>query len=202
MQEERIFFKSDELIIEGVYHNGSGDAGVLICHPHPQMGGDMNNNVVNALAASFREMGIATLRFNFRGVGHSEGHYDKGKGETSDVVAAYDYLLKKDKKTILASGYSFGAVMVLNALPRMAAVENIIAVSPPLSMMTVHEGGNINARGLIICGDQDQFCNTSSFKSLLDSGAYELTVVNGADHFYLGFEEEIKYEISRYLVKK
>ena len=86
-----------------------GTMGAVISHPHPLMGGDMRNPVVEILAESLFAGGLSTLRFNFRGVGMSEGVFDEGRGEQEDVLAAVTYLERQGIREIVLAGYSFGA---------------------------------------------------------------------------------------------
>ena len=85
MKEERVTIINNGLLIEGLLEKSSGDRGVVICHPHPLMGGSMHNNVVEAIREAFAAEKYSTLRFNFRGVGHSTGVYDEGRGEQEDI---------------------------------------------------------------------------------------------------------------------
>ena len=98
MTEEKVLFKSGDLKLQGLYSDNPGNNGVIVTHPHPQMGGSMDNNVVNALVSVFSDRHYSTLRFNFRGVGHSEGFYDHGRGEMEDVIAAMGFLIEKNKR--------------------------------------------------------------------------------------------------------
>lgn len=90
--EEKISFLSGDYELEGLFAKVSGDKGVVITHPHPLYGGDMYNPVVNTIASAYQKNGFATLRFNFRGVGKSQGNYDDGIGEQKDVNSAILYL--------------------------------------------------------------------------------------------------------------
>ena len=92
MTEKSVVFESGELKLEGLLDRAEGDAGVVITHPHPQYGGTMHNNVVESLVKAYQKAGYTTLRFNFRGMGRSEGHYDEGVGEQADVRGAVAYL--------------------------------------------------------------------------------------------------------------
>ena len=85
MAEEPVFFMSGTLQIQGLLQTKPGDKGVVITHPHPLYGGSMHNNVVESLVHAYQQAGYATLRFNFRGVGSSQGKYDDGQGEQEDV---------------------------------------------------------------------------------------------------------------------
>lgn len=91
MPEEKISIKNGSLIIEGLLCKTSGEKGVVICHPHPLMGGSMYNNVVAAIQGAFAVVNYSTLRFNFRGAGKSTCVYDEGIGEKEDIIAAVDY---------------------------------------------------------------------------------------------------------------
>ena len=107
--EEKISFLSDGYEIEGLLEKSSLQKGVVITHPHPLYGGDMHNNVVVAMARVYRQKGYTTLRFNFRGVGNSQGSYGDGVGEQEDVRAAISYLAGLSTLKIDLAGYSFGA---------------------------------------------------------------------------------------------
>jgi alpha/beta superfamily hydrolase len=109
MAEEKIFFESAGLKVEGLLDRLHSDRGVVITHPHPLYGGDMFNNVVEAIVQAYQEKGHSTLRFNFRGVGQSEGAYDNGIGEQENVRAALEYLSLLGTMSIDLAGYSFGA---------------------------------------------------------------------------------------------
>ena len=109
MKEERVFFQSGEIKLEGLYQNFTGNNALIVSHPHPQHGGDMLNNVVETIVESYHEREYTTLRYNFRGVGASEGEYDNGVGEQEDVRAAIEYLSSMGKDNIDLAGYSFGS---------------------------------------------------------------------------------------------
>jgi hypothetical protein len=99
------FAGSDGLKIKGLYAENAGKRAAVITHPHPLMGGDMWNNVVETMTTAFYESGFSTLRFNFRGVGESEGFYDNGIGELKDLLGALNFLKEKGKEKIMAGGY-------------------------------------------------------------------------------------------------
>jgi alpha/beta superfamily hydrolase len=94
MQEIQVSFRSGDLRLEGLLASPCANApAAVVCHPHPAYGGSMDNNVVDAILAAMWQAGYATLRFNFRGVGASEGEHDAGPGEVDDAVAAMAFLL-------------------------------------------------------------------------------------------------------------
>jgi alpha/beta superfamily hydrolase len=141
-------------------------AGVVVCHPHPQYGGDMNNNVVMALCRSLTDRGMAALRFNFRGAGRSSGSYDGGRGEARDVMA-------------LA-----GATDPVRALA---------LISPPLQALDRERLATLGRPLLMIAGDGDHICPEEAFRELATAltGEVEAEVVPGADHFWGGYERDI-----------
>ena len=108
-----VIFNGPEGRLEGRYHHGKGPNApiALLLHPHPQFGGTMNNKVVYNLHYAFHNMGFTVLRFNFRGVGRSQGEYDQGVGELSDAASALDYLqsMNNNSKHCWVAGFSFGA---------------------------------------------------------------------------------------------
>ena len=106
--------------------------GAVLCHPHPLYGGEMHNNVVSALAHAFQKENIATLRFNFRGVGRSEGSHDEGEAEREDVKAAVTALLDRQPvSTVVVAGYSFGSMVGLQAGAQDDRVHRLIGVAFP-----------------------------------------------------------------------
>ena len=115
MREEKVFVPSDTIQLEGllsVQEALSVKGGVILCHPHPQYGGDMDNPVITTAAEAASQEGFSTLRFNFRGVGESGGSYGDGEGERKDVEAAITYLYSRQKDSnlpLIVLGYSFGA---------------------------------------------------------------------------------------------
>ena len=109
MAEERIFIQSDGLKIEALIDESPGQAAVVVTHPHPLYGGDMYNNVVQSIISAYKQTGFTTLRFNFRGVGRSEGKHGQGIGEQEDIRSALAFLSEMGKASIDLAGYSFGS---------------------------------------------------------------------------------------------
>lgn len=199
INEERIFFTSACLSIEGLYAPGDGSKGVVVTHPHSQMGGSMENNVVEALVSSFHDRGYATLRFNFRGAGGSEGRFDSGEGEKDDVKGAIAFLQGKGLDDITLAGYSFGAWVISRAVAGYEGLSDIILVSPPVDFVPFDFSHLTGRCGLIICGDRDQFCPLPSLEKIVKQVGCRLAVVRGADHFYFGYEQCIKESLAAYL---
>ena len=129
----------------------------LVLHPHPQHGGTMNNKLVYALYQSFVRRGFSTLRFNFRGVGRSQGSFDRGEGELSDAAAALDWLqtYNPNAGTCWVAGFSFGAWIGMQLLMRRPEIESFIAVAPPANIYDFTFLAPCPSSGLILQGDQD-----------------------------------------------
>jgi len=201
MGEERIFLEAEGLKIEGLFENLGGEKGVVISHPHPLYGGSMHNNVVKAVAQAYREQGYSTLRFNFRGVGLSEGDYDNGNGEQKDVHAALRYLAKLEKTHIDLAGYSFGSWVNALGIDAFKEAERLIMVSPPVDFIDFKFLKFNPKIQLIICGTLDDIGGYRNVERMLPSWNDKVTfhVIESADHFYMGNEDEIKKIIGEFL---
>ena len=145
--------------LEGRYHQAKRpDAPVaLILHPHPQYGGTMNNKVAYALFTCFRDLGFSVLRFNFRGVGRSQGEFEDGPGELSDATIALDWLQAQnpDARQCWIAGYSFGAWIGLQLLMRRPDINNFVAVSPPANEKDFGFLAPCPTSGLLVQGGMD-----------------------------------------------
>lgn len=173
---------------------GSPVRGAVICHPHPQYGGDMDSPVVLAVAGALYEIGLATLRFNFRGVGASTGSYDGGAGEGDDLRAAISYLIAQTGvRGVAVAGYSFGAMIALQVAPTVAEVDSLIAVAPPLSFASLDPLADCPKRKLLIVGDRDQYCSVAQLTRQLETIAEPKshTIIAGADHFFGGHAQAV-----------
>lgn len=190
MAEKRIFFEADGLKIEGMLADFPGDHGVVISHPHPLYGGTMHNNVVRAVVHAYQEKGYSTLRFNFRGVENSEGDFGNGVGEQEDVKAALKAMGKKNMDLV---GYSFGAWVNALGLEKFAEAQRLIMVSPPVSFVDFSFLEYSPRIKLVICGTRDEIAEYKRVEEMLPKWNEQavLRVIQGADHFYSGYEEEL-----------
>jgi alpha/beta superfamily hydrolase len=199
MSEQPVFFDAEGLKLQGIFSRAvSSSMGAVICHPHPSYGGTMDNNVVMAVAQALQDMGHSTLRFNFRGVGLSEGRYADGVGEADDVRAAIEFVLENtgDKQSsVLLAGYSFGAWVSVNTLEGNTSVSRLVLVAPPTAMfdfsMLARDTGQ-RARHFVV-GKRDQFCDRDELQEIFDKlpEPKAMHVVPGADHFFFGREKAI-----------
>ena len=128
----------------------------ILCHPHPLQGGTMRNKVVTILERSLLELGLATVRFNFRGVGKSQGLHDDGIGETDDVVAIADWLRAScPGDTLWLAGFSFGSYVSLRAAPRLQPAQ-LILIAPPAGRWDFSGIAAPACPWLIVQGEDDE----------------------------------------------
>lgn len=175
----------------------------VICHPHPLYGGDMYNNVVAALAEGLQKAGVATLRFNFRGVGSSGGHHDDGNAEIEDVKGAVTFLLEKcAAATVVVAGYSFGSIVGLKAGADDARVHKLIGVALPIARRDASFLHGVTKPTLLIGGDRDDRSPLEQIEALHAAMAQpkSMVVIPGADHFFHGQEHRVADAASAFLV--
>lgn len=197
MSDNRVEFKSGELALEGILSVG-GRKGAVLARPHPLLGGSMRDHVLMAMSQAFNEAGYTTLRFNFRGIGRSEGFFDNGIGEQEDLKSAVNYLKIIGYDPVLLGGYSFGAWVSLK-VSMSDEVSDVILVSPPISEMAFNfEFARV---GMVIAGDSDPFCPLDSLAGYAAANGFRVAVVQGADHFYFGRETELMDRLKKYLEK-
>jgi alpha/beta superfamily hydrolase len=198
MIEDVIDFTSGGLRLAGVLARTAGSRGVIIAHPHPLYGGDMDNPVVLAIQQAYLHRGFSTLRFNFRGVGASEGRFDNGVGERADVQAALAWAAGLGMTDIDLAGYSFGAWVnagIVDGCRRM------VMVSPPVAFMNFGPTVAIERLSLIVTGGRDEIAPPA----LIDrcrarwNPAAAFEVIPGADHFYTGFLKTLKDIVAAYI---
>jgi alpha/beta superfamily hydrolase len=189
--EQNISFNSENetIKLEGLLARQSGKKGIVVTHPHPLYGGDMYNPVVEAIVRAFQKKGYTTLRFNFRGVGRSQGKYDDGHGEQRDVRAALAYLKNLSIEHLNLAGYSFGAWVCYNLAAVMPGVKNMVMVSPPVGLIDFSPQITIPCLRLVITGSQDNdIAPAHRIRQLMPVWNPDATlkIVKGADHFYTG----------------
>lgn len=210
MRQSAVTFKAKGLSFEGVVATPDGGGGpfpgVIICHPHPLFGGNMDNNVVLALSMALVERGFATFRFNFRGVGNSEGEHAKGEKEHEEVLGAQDFLKawkEVDSSAIGLAGYSFGTVVILKNAAVQKQPKAFAFISPPLHGLETSTLKKNKRPKLIVSGDRDKLVESERLQPLLDSFAFkpQLEIVEGADHFWGGKEDQLITEVTRFFAE-
>lgn len=195
--------------LEGRYQPGkTANAPLaLILHPHPQGGGTMNNKVVYQLFHIFVRRGFAVLRFNFRGVGRSEGSFDNGTGELSDAASALDWMqtFNQNASSCWVAGFSFGAWIGMQLLMRRPEIRGFLSVAPPANMYDFSFLAPCPSSGLVVQGSADDIVAPTSVEKLVaklktqKSITITHDIVDGADHFFEQHLPQLVGSIDRYL---
>jgi alpha/beta superfamily hydrolase len=176
--------------LEGLLERSGEDvtAVAVVCHPHPEHEGSMQNKVTHMLARSFRELGAAALRFNFRGVGGSEGEFDKARGETGDAQAAIAWMRERYPGLPLwLGGFSFGAQIAIQAAPR-AQPDWLVTVAPPVQRFGGARPARPDCPWLLIQGMADEVVDATEVERWAASmqPPPSLVMLPGVDHFFHG----------------
>ena len=210
--QQNIEFLSDDLTLEGIISKPVTRIKipcVILCHPHPLYGGNMLNEVNINVAQTLYELGIASLLFNFRGVGNSQGTFENGKGEVRDLTSAYNFIsnlpnINSDK--IGVSGYSFGASIALELLfknQQNTKIKSFAFMScPSTSLENLYQQYLTNNADLLnnmvettkvfVYGDQDELINQNTYTVLLKHFCKpnEIYKIKGTNHIFTGDNEE------------
>ena len=204
-----VIFPGPEGRLEGRYHpQKERDAPIaIILHPHPQFGGTMNHKVVHRMHYAFYNMGFTVLRFNFRGVGRSQGEYDQGIGELSDAASALDYLqsMNNNSKHCWVAGFSFGAWIGMQLLMRRPEIRGFISVAPPANMYDFSFLAPCPSSGIIVQGTSDEVVTASAVQKLVDKLRTQkgITIhhdeIRGANHFFEHELDQLMKSVDNYL---
>jgi uncharacterized protein len=198
-----------EALLWALPENDSGTKPALaavVCHPHPLFGGTMHNKVVYRTAKTLHRFGLPVLRFNFRGVGSSEGLHDQGIGEKLDVQAALDFLANKYPNTnLLLAGFSFGSLVGLEVACADSRVTELIGIGTPLGDLGNERFSYLSACNkpkLLASGELDPYCPPQRLLALVDHFSLQVkehtavAIIPGADHFLAGHLAELDNAIS------
>ncbi|HYM33728.1 MAG TPA: alpha/beta hydrolase [Candidatus Cybelea sp.] len=206
-----VIFNGPDGRLEGRYqHSSVSNAPIaLILHPHPQYGGTMNNKVVYHLFHTFAKRGFSVLRFNFRGVGRSQGTYDHGQGELSDAASALDWLQANNPNATgcWIAGFSFGAWIAMQLLMRRPEVSGFVSVAPPASLFDFAFLAPCPSSGLIVHGKADELVQEADVARLAQRLAnqrdirIEYKAIPGATHFFEEHIDELTNVVDRHLRK-
>lgn len=200
--------------LEALFWDISADAGVprmaaVVCHPHPLFGGTMHNKVVYQAAKTFHGAGLPVLRFNFRGVGLSEGAHDAGRGEQGDVRAALDFLASRFPDVpLLCAGFSFGAWVGLRVGCEDSRVVALAGLGLPVRSTDVSFLESCVKPKILVSGDHDQYAPKEKLETIvadLPARAKETTemiFIAGGDHFFAGHLEEVDRALASWLAAR
>src|SRR5271157_4387921 len=198
--------------IEGRYHPArqkNAPIGIVL-HPHPQFGGTMNHQIIYQLYYAFVHRNFSVLRFNFRGVGRSQGTFDHGQGELSDTASALDWAqsINPEARSCWIAGFSFGAWIGMQLLMRRPEIDGFIAVAPPANLYDFSFLAPCPSSGLMINGDRDRVVPVNAVKTLVDKLKTQKgivvshEVVPGANHFFEDKVEDLIAIVEKYLDKR
>ena len=182
----------------------------VILHPHPQFGGTMNNQVVYNMYYAFAERGFSVLRFNFRGVGRSQGNFDHGQGELSDAASALDWAqsINPEARACWIAGFSFGAWIGMQLLMRRPEIEGFISIAPPANRFDFSFLAPCPSSGLFVHGDHDRVAPLKEVMALIEKLKtqkgilIEHAVVPGANHFFENCVDPLIEEVGAYLDRR
>jgi hypothetical protein len=194
--------------LEGRFVQGASERApiALLLHPHPQHGGTMHNKVVYTLNQAFLKGGFSTMRFNFRGVGRSQGVYGRGEGELQDAASALDWLQQTNPNaaSCWVAGFSFGAWIGMQLLMRRPEIDRFIAVAPPANVFDFTFLAPCPSSGLIVQGDKDEVVPEESVVKLVDKLAkqrdirVDYRVIKGANHFFTDRLDKLEAMVNEY----
>ncbi len=206
-----VMFAGPDGRLEGRYHH-SRDRGAplaLVLHPHPLHGGTMNNRIAFTLYQTFQKLGFSVMRFNFRGVGRSQGRYDGGVGEISDAAAALDWMqmVNPNAGGLWIAGYSFGAFVGMQLLMRRPEISGWISIAPPANHYDFGFLAPCPGGGLMLHGDADELVPEPAVAKLveklnLQKGVrVDYRILRGADHVFADHAAEIGAAVEDYVTK-
>lgn len=206
MKQVRITFPCGDIQLEGVWHfpeTTRPSPAVIVCHPHPLHGGDMSNSIVVAICQALAQQSIASLRFNFRGVGRSGGEYGGGLDEQADVRAALALVSATaniDRERIGLAGYSFGAGVAVPVAIQDKKVNLLALVSPALTDSGWEQLKVFPNPILIITGEYDFVISPEQLQQHIKDipRPVQGEVIAGADHFWQGYEAEVAKKVTEF----
>ena len=209
MKRTKVSFPSGGLVLEGILAipEGAGPfPAVIVCHPHPLYGGSMDNNVVCNISETLTQASLASFKFNFRGVGGSQGEFGQGIGEREDVEAAISFVStvkEVDSKRIGLAGYSAGAGFAFPVGFNDDRIRALAAVSPPLPMFDFDFLKNCPKPKLLISGSRDDLISINQFLEFCQNlpEPKECEGIEGADHFWWGYESRLAAKVTAFFTK-
>ena len=197
--------------IEGRYHPARQKNApiAIILHPHPQFGGTMNHQIVYHLYYAFAHRNFSVIRFNFRGVGRSQGSFDHGLGELSDSASALDWAqsINPEARSCWIAGFSFGAWIGMQLLMRRPEIDCFVSVSPPANSYDFAFLAPCPSSGLIVGAEKDEVVPIADIQKLvarlsLQKGiTVESRTIKGANHFYHDSLDKLAVDVDKYVAK-
>ncbi len=175
----------------------------VVCHPHPLQGGTMHTKAVFRAAQALADVGIAALRFNFRGVGTSTGSYDQGIGEKEDVIAALDWLEERHPGLpLVVGGFSFGSMVALSAAAEDPRVVALFGLGLPIRMYDYGFLADVAKPVLVVQGEEDELGSGPEVEPVVAALGSHVTLarIEGGDHYFEGHIDEMKAVLGEYFL--
>lgn len=171
----------------------------ILCHPHPLFGGTMNNKVITTMMQTCRDLGMSTIRFNFRGVGQSKGQYGEGVGELQDCLAIINWARQQQPShQILLAGFSFGGCIAIRAAEKTSPI-GLITIAPPVSRMPCEDVASIPCPWIMVQGEKDETVEPESVYQFVEHRQEKITLIrlSNAEHFFHGQLTVLKEQLTR-----
>tara|TARA_B100000700_G_scaffold320241_1_gene417094 strand:+ start:247 stop:903 length:657 start_codon:yes stop_codon:yes gene_type:complete len=207
-----VFISGPSGRLEGKYYKNrkQGSPVAIVLQPHPQYGGTMNNRIVQEVYNVFVKNNFSVLRFNFRGVGKSEGTFDNGQGELSDAAAALDWIEREnqDYSQCWVSGFSFGSLICMQLIMRRPEVTRFIAIAPQPNVYDFTFLAPCPTSGQIVHGEKDELVPVTNIDDLNNRLKSQKGIdvvfskIKNANHFFKSKEEELNKTIDKYIKEK
>lgn len=211
-KEQEIFISGSIGQLQAAIHQGDEEGYfaarhllVIVCHPHPVHGGTMDNKVVTTLMRTYRDLGIHVLRFNFRGVGKSEGLFDNAIGELDDLMAVVAWAKQQlPQVPLLLAGFSFGSSIAAQVSYQVDDLQHLTLVAPPIERYPYDQNGQFPCALAVVQGDKDE--------RVIAEGVYrwvgelhspaELLRYPDAGHFFHGYLTQMKNDLTQVLLRQ
>jgi len=211
-KEQSIMIAGPSGDLEAMIHQGNSDGYfaerqycAIVCHPHPLHGGTMDNKVVTTLMRTYRDVGIHTVRFNFRGVGRSEGTFDHAVGEVDDLLAVVHWVTDNlPQSTLLLAGFSFGSSVAAQASYRVANLRHLTLVAPPIERYPYDRDQQFSVPLCVVQGDRDERVfaeGVYAWQQQLYSASTLLRYPE-AGHFFHGYLSALKADLTQVLLQQ
>lgn len=206
-----VFFNGPAGRIHASYSHSQQDALApiaIVMHPHPMLGGTMNNKVSYRLFEIFRELGFSTLRFNFRGCGKSDGEYSCDGGEVADAAAAFDWVqsINPDVKDFWVGGFSFGSYVAMQLLMRRPEIKGFVCFAPPADAHDFSFLAPCPRSGLVVCGEKDEVVSAPDVDALVKklnsqrNISVQYDIIKGAGHSFDGYMPDLVSIVKDYII--
>ena len=206
-----VIFNGPEGRLEGRFHSAARPEApvALLLHPNPQQGGSMNNKIIFNLYQRLQRRGFSVMRFNFRGVGRSQGAHDRGEGELSDAASALDWLqtVNTSARSCWVAGYSFGAWIGMQLLMRRPEIAGFVSIAPPASIYDFSFLAPCPSSGLMINGSADKVIPPESVTKLVKKLSQQRDIVvdhqviDGANHYFSDHLADLVNQVDDYLMR-